>query len=355
MPPTIDTSGLDEVVFSRIDGFPNEAGTITVLSSATSRYREISVDANGVITVSAPKTVVAGSSGGTTGGTTSGTTGGTTSGTTGGDTSGTTGGTTSGTTGGTTSGTTGGTTSGTTGGTTSGTTGGTTGGTVSGTTGGGTSGGEDDDDDEDDDEDDDDGGDDEDEDHDGDPNNDGDEDDHDEDDHGGSGGDGYSCATRYELHGKSGLVSAGTNDVNIKVLGSDITYGAGGPRIPVRVSASFVNGAEWTDLFDGRNVTGGEQQTFTNVSHNTPISLKFNGRYSWLFNKTYRSDVNDGHVLILRKGDNVPSYQPFANQQNLEVYIRNLISNGKINIGEKSVGTSIFFMMDNFAVTICSL
>jgi hypothetical protein len=134
-------------------------------------------------------------------GTTSGTTGGTTSDTTGGTTSGTTGGETSGTTGGTTSGTTGGTTSGTTGGTTSGTTGG------EGSTGG-------------------------------------------------SGGDGFSCATRYSLDSSNNVVSVGTSDINVKVLGSEITYGANGPDIPVRVSASLNGGIDWSDLYSGNAITG---------------------------------------------------------------------------------------------------
>ncbi len=134
------------------------------------------------------------------------------------------------------------------------------------------------------------------------------------------------------------MVSVGTSDINVKVLGSEITYGANGPDIPVRVSASLNGGIDWSDLYSGNAITGGEQQVFSNIAHNTPIALRFNGRYSWLFNKTYRSDVKDGHVIILRNGDSVPSYPAFGNQQNLTTYIRNLIgSNGKISIGAKDL------------------
>ncbi len=335
MPPTIDTSGLDEVVFSRIDGFPNEAGVILVVSSVTSRYREITIDENGVITVSGVLSIpgAGGSSGASTGGSSTG--GSSTEGSSGGDTEGSssgesTGDTSSGgSTGGDTEGSSTGGSTGDTGGTTGGTSG-TTGGTTSGTTGGtsgssGDTGGDDDDGDTDGDT----GGDDDDGDDDGD-------DQDDEDDTGG--GDELPCNVRFSLDSGNNVVSVGTSDITVKLLGSEITYGAGGPSVAVRVSASLNGGIDWADLYEGRPVTGGEQQAFTNVPGNTAVALKFNGRYSWLFNKTYRSDVKDGHVLILRNGDSPPNYPAFGNQQNLEVYLRNLIgSNGKISIGAKDL------------------
>jgi hypothetical protein len=91
---------------------------------------------------------------------------------------------------------------------------------------------------------------------------------------------------------KSGEVeSTGTNDVRIKVLGSSITYGAGGPKVAVRVAAS-TDGEEWLDLFDGRAVEGNETQTLQNVPSGAPIRLRINGRYSWLFKQDFFSKVS---------------------------------------------------------------
>ncbi len=126
--------------------------------------------------------------------------------------------------------------------------------------------------------------------------------------------------------------------MKIKVLGSAITYGAGGPKVDVRVSASVDAGEAWSDLFSGKAVVGNETQTLTNLPDGTPITLRFNGRYSWLFNKTYTSNANDGHTYALKNGDTLPKYKTFDNQASLESFLRPIIgSNGKISIGPKDV------------------
>ncbi len=49
---TIETSGLTETVFTRIDGLPTITGTVYVTSSLTDEYRRIDIGATGTITVS---------------------------------------------------------------------------------------------------------------------------------------------------------------------------------------------------------------------------------------------------------------------------------------------------------------
>jgi hypothetical protein len=121
---------------------------------------------------------------------------------------------------------------------------------------------------------------------------------------------------RFALSQIGAVQTVGTNDIKLKVLGSQITYGAGGPKVDVRVAASF-NGDDWNDLYGGKAIATGDSQTFSNIAGNTPLILRINGRYSWLFNKSFRSDSNDGHVYALRKGDILPKYAPFDNQQSL--------------------------------------
>ncbi|MDV2992080.1 MAG: hypothetical protein N4J56_001734 [Chroococcidiopsis sp. SAG 2025] len=47
--------------------------------------------------------------------------------------------------------------------------------------------------------------------------------------------------------------------------------------------------------------------------------------------------TNTTKVRTLRNGDNVPSVQAFSNQTSVEQYLRNYVSNGKINIGDKDI------------------
>jgi len=124
----------------------------------------------------------------------------------------------------------------------------------------------------------------------------------------------------------------------VKVLGAAITYGSGGPKVPVRISASFDKDKTWSDLFSGSAVESGNEQIFSNLPSDTPLTLRFNGRYSWLFNKTFQSDARDGHTYILRNGDTPPDYAPFDNQASLESFLKPYINaQGRISIGPKDL------------------
>jgi hypothetical protein len=97
-------------------------------------------------------------------------------------------------------------------------------------------------------------------------------------------------------------------------------------------------GNSWTDLFGGNAIATGNQQTLSNLPDGTPIYLSFNGRYSWLFNKTYASDNPGGHIIVLKNGDSPPAYAPFAHQASLASYLRSILdSKGKISIGPKDL------------------
>lgn len=273
VPPTINTSGLPEVVFTVPDGIPDRTGEI-IIQGLNGEKRIIVVSLDGVL----------GSSGiqdaGETAGYGDGDTGGST---TGGDTGDTT---TGGDTGGDTDGTT-------TGGDTGGATGGDTGGsTTGGDTGGAT---------------------------------------------GGDSGGGTECEDRFSVAENGTITTTGNVNATFTVLGSQITYGAGGPEVQVRVEASTDGGSTWISLFGGQDVDGGEQQTVTSLPTGSNVLLKVNGRYSWLFNKTYRSDDNsnrrDGHVVALRNGDAPPEYQAFDNQQDLSSFLQDILDgDGNINI-----------------------
>ncbi|HCI03546.1 TPA: hypothetical protein DE059_01325, partial [Candidatus Peribacteria bacterium] len=121
-------------------------------------------------------------------------------------------------------------------------------------------------------------------------------------------------------------------------MGSEITYGAGGPEIQVTVEASTDGGSTWIPLFGGGDIDGGEEQVIENLPSGSQIVLRFKGRHRWFWQKTYKSNDQTGHVEVLRDGNSPPDYQPYANQASLESFLQEVIDdNGKIDIGEYDV------------------
>ena len=286
MASTIETSGLTETLFTRIEGLPTIVGSVYVVSSITGDYRRIDIDKNGIITVSGLMEFIPGQNpDGTSSGDGSGDTGDGSSGSSASDGSASSG------TGGSSDSSTGASSSSDGAGTSSSSSDG-------GSDGGsGTSSSS---------------------------------------DQGGGGGE-IPCDVRFSLKDGNDIETVGTNDINVRVLGSAITYGAGGPKIDVRLSASF-DGTEWTDLFGGKAVSGNEQVTFQNLPTETPFLLRFNGRYSWLFNKTFKSNARDGHVIMLKNGDKAPAYAPFDHQESLESFLKGVLdAKGRIAIGPRDL------------------
>ncbi|MDD5026770.1 MAG: thrombospondin type 3 repeat-containing protein [Candidatus Peribacteraceae bacterium] len=158
----------------------------------------------------------------------------------------------------------------------------------------------------------------------------------DSDDPDGTGGtDDADCQDRFVVRSDGSVETTGTVDVTFKALGSAITLGSNGPAIKVRVSASTDAGKSWIDLFGGKDIVGGEMQTIENLPSGTSIAIKSVGRYAWLFNKTYKSNDQTGHVQVLRNGDPAPAYAPYGTQQSVEAFLRPILGvNGKISIGQ---------------------
>ncbi len=321
LPPTIDTAGLDEIVFSRIDGQPSATGLIRVTSSHSNKYRDIIVDNNGFISLGKLLVLTDDENGGDASSVTSAASSGAGGGYSSAQNSSNAGG---GVSSSSQSQSTSAASAGNTGGATSSAASATFSSqanslsstssvasagasssvqqntsSLSSSGGSGTGGGND---------------------------------------------DAPSCDTSFSLNGES-LSTVGTNDVRIRVLGSQITYGANGPRVSVRVSTTLPFEASrqrgtpaWTDLFQGSAINGNEEQVIRNVPADSPILLRFNGRYSSLFNRTYQSDANDGHVVMLKNGDRPPDYAPFGNQRSLASFLQTVIGqNGRIAIGPKDV------------------
>lgn len=153
---------------------------------------------------------------------------------------------------------------------------------------------------------------------------------------------GESGEPLFELDGDGGVTTKERVHVTFRALGSAITYGAGGPEIEVYAWASLNGGLSWTELFDGRDIDGGESQTFEDIDEDTDIMLKVRAYYRQgrrtYYDKTYRSNDRSGHIYLLENGDNPPEYEPFDNQDALETFLADVIgSNGRISIGRNDV------------------
>ena len=123
----------------------------------------------------------------------------------------------------------------------------------------------------------------------------------------------------------------------MRALGSDITYGAGGPEVQV-IAQWSKDGSTWTNLFSGLDIDGGESETLADLASGTRVSIKATGSYGALFRRSYVSTDGTGHVEVLRDGDRAPDYPVFGDQDRLHSYVRSLIgTDGRVDIGEFDV------------------
>jgi type II secretory pathway pseudopilin PulG len=147
-----------------------------------------------------------------------------------------------------------------------------------------------------------------------------------------------TCEDRFSVADDGTITTTGTVSATVKALGAEITYGSDGPEIQVKADISTDGGTTWNDLFNNAEIDGGEQQTIDGLASNQQLVIKVNGRYGWLFNKTYKSNDESGHIEVLRNGDDPPEYDAYGNQAGLETFLQDIIDeNGKISINEYDV------------------
>ena len=156
------------------------------------------------------------------------------------------------------------------------------------------------------------------------------------------GGGGTACEDLFYVDADGTITTTGTVEATVQALGSAITYGVGGPEIAVRADISLDGGDSWTDLFNNAEIDGGEVDVYSNIASGKQIVVKINGKYTWwfwtLFNSTYQTNDGTGHIQVLRDGEEPPNYEPFGNQDGLEVFLQSVIDeSGKIDIGEYDV------------------
>ena len=134
-----------------------------------------------------------------------------------------------------------------------------------------------------------------------------------------------TCPGRWTIEADGTILTASQLNVTARALASEITYGTGGPTIPVTVSFTKEKNKHWSELFDDDGIEAGMVDTVSNVPSGSQIALKIRGYYrkgGWLsFSETAITNDGSDHTIILRRGDPLPSYLPYGEQQSLRAIL----------------------------------
>lgn len=122
--------------------------------------------------------------------------------------------------------------------------------------------------------------------------------------------------------------------VTVKALCSEITYGANGPKVPVK--AWLGTNSVWSTLWSGAAVQGGETYVTTSGSPAKKYTVKANAKYG-SFNATYAS-TNALQVKTLINGDAVPLLAGFGGQKPVTACVQPYIdAQGKATLAAQEV------------------
>lgn len=106
----------------------------------------------------------------------------------------------------------------------------------------------------------------------------------------------------------------------LRVLGVEITYGAGGPDIPVTAGLSSNGAAPFAPLFGGLPISGGQLFDLSTVPAGSILGVEGFASYQD-FQERRDSFSADPHAYVLRDGDMAPDFAPFAGQAPLEGFL----------------------------------
>lgn len=144
----------------------------------------------------------------------------------------------------------------------------------------------------------------------------------------------------YEVEEDGDVVVAANKNIEVRALCAEITYGAGGPNIPVLAWLGVNN--QYNALFNSAPVQGGEVYTAASGGSGTTYTVKANGKYKvgnrTYFNKTYTSN-NTAQVKTLTNGQAAPPLAGFGGQKPITECIANYINpqNGFVTLETNQV------------------
>ena len=147
-----------------------------------------------------------------------------------------------------------------------------------------------------------------------------------------------NCSVPFVIENGGTLRLKAKADVTVKIVGSDSTYGQRGPKVNVRSQISFDGGSNWKALFGSKSLRGGELTVFRDTLSGSRIALQFNGRYSWVFNKTAESERGDNRIRMLRNGESFEGLKEIVGRGEMHGYLKNLLDgNARMKLGNHDI------------------
>jgi type II secretory pathway pseudopilin PulG len=162
---------------------------------------------------------------------------------------------------------------------------------------------------------------------------------------GGAGGGSATCASKFTVAANGTITTTASTSVTFTNMEAQITFGSGGPAVPVHVCYSTDGGATLSSLYGGNGNCKGNGNAYGNavdpngtdtktvtIPSGKQVAIQVNGRYKqngWLaFDETYLSNDGTGHVHLMQNGSQIANYPGFGSQASLKTY---LIGKGKAN------------------------
>jgi hypothetical protein len=139
---------------------------------------------------------------------------------------------------------------------------------------------------------------------------------------------------------KDTILTAGSPSVTFTAVASKLTYGVGGPAIPVTVSYS-TDGVTWTDLFHGNAIGGGETQT-VNLAADARLAVRMHAyfkKHGWLtYDVTHDSNDKTGYSVQYLNGQNLPDIAGYNGNPGIRTLLSSYIDGqSNFNIGTSKV------------------
>lgn len=132
-----------------------------------------------------------------------------------------------------------------------------------------------------------------------------------------------------------GVVLQQPMEVHVEIIGTQITWGSGGPDVPVTARPTVDGGATWIDAFPGP-VQRGHVYNLGVLPPWSRIGVDAVAEYSW-FHAQYNSLSDDPHVVSLEHGDPVPSAPAYHGQVPVTAMLTPHTSNGSIVLDPNEV------------------
>lgn len=131
------------------------------------------------------------------------------------------------------------------------------------------------------------------------------------------------------------------------VVGTEITYGAGGPAIPVKVSLSRNGGGTYNPMFGGLPVVTSQTESLGTVHPGERLGIQTSTIHP-LFKKTYESIDGLPRIYVLLDGDTPPDYAGFDGQAPLETFLAPYVdtSTGTMDLDPKEAMILVEFTND---------